>query len=62
GALPGDGTFHLAATLDKTVGALAISGTAGNWVVSGDINGDGVADFAFVVQAALAPVAADFVL
>lgn len=62
GALPGDGAFHLAATLDKTVGALAISGTAGNWVVSGDINGDGVADFAFVVQAALAPVAADFVL
>ncbi|MFX8445300.1 type I secretion C-terminal target domain-containing protein, partial [Acinetobacter baumannii] len=30
GALPGDGAFHLAATLDKTVGALAISGKIGS--------------------------------
>ncbi|WP_408589762.1 LamG-like jellyroll fold domain-containing protein [Novosphingobium sp.] len=62
GALAGDGAFHLAAKLDGSVGALAIAGSAGNWIVSGDINGDGIADFAFLMQSALAPVAADFVL
>lgn len=62
GVLPAGASLHLVSAFDGSAGALAITGKAGAWTVSGDINGDKVADFAFIVNATAAPVAADFVL
>ena len=54
------------------IGTAAFSGTAGElrivaaegrgWTVSGDVNGDAVADFTLTVMGSAAPVAIDFVL
>ncbi|MDF8333659.1 LamG-like jellyroll fold domain-containing protein [Novosphingobium cyanobacteriorum] len=63
GSAAGDGAFQLVAKLDANgVGQLAVTGKAGLWTLSGDIDGDGTADFSFIVIATDAPVAADFVL
>ncbi len=59
----GDQAFTFGALANGTPGRLAVvANGAGSWLVEGDVTGDGVADFAFVVGAVAAPVAADFQL
>lgn len=50
------------AAFSGTAGELRVAAAAGAWEVSGDVDGDGLADFAFLVVAAAAPAAQDFVL
>lgn len=62
GAGSGDGAFHLVSAFKGAVGDLLITGKAGSWTVSGDIDGDGTADFSLNVLTQDTLVAADFVL
>lgn len=56
----GDQAFVLGALAAGQAGRLAVTGGAGQWLVEGDVTGDGVADFAITVTSAAAPGAADF--
>lgn len=58
----GDDAFHLVTRFSGVAGELTVGSVSGSWLVSGDINGDGVADFAFRVYGLSAPIAADFIL
>lgn len=60
-ALAGDQAFRMVTAFDGTAGVLTVTADSGGWLVSGDVNGDKVADFVLLV-AGVAPVAADFVL
>ncbi len=57
-----DNAFHLVVALGGHAGELAIAAQGSNWLVSGDIDGDGVADFSLLVKSATALVAQDFIL
>ncbi len=57
-----DNAFHLVVALGGHAGELAIAAQGANWLVSGDIDGDGVADFSLLVKSATALVAQDFIL
>jgi Ca2+-binding RTX toxin-like protein len=58
----GDGAFRLVAAFDGSHGALTIAAQGSQWLVSGDVNGDKVADFAILVASSSALIAADFVM
>jgi Ca2+-binding RTX toxin-like protein len=62
GADAGDGAFKLLTAFDGTHGALTVAAQGSQWLVSGDVNGDSIADFAILVTSATALVAADFVM
>jgi hypothetical protein len=55
-------TFIGAAAFSNVAGQLRYSTSGGVTLVSGDVNGDGVADFQIELTGTLAPVASDFVL
>jgi Ca2+-binding RTX toxin-like protein len=63
-ATSGDEAFAFvgSAAFSKTAGELRVTGSGTSWQVSGDVNGDGVADFLILVTSAAAPGAADFIL
>jgi Ca2+-binding RTX toxin-like protein len=59
----GDQAFTLGALAAGQAGRLAITADgAGRWLVQGDVNGDGVADFAISLTSAAAPIGGDFLL
>jgi Ca2+-binding RTX toxin-like protein len=58
----GDNAFHLVAALSGHAGELAVTAQGGHWLVSGDVDGDGVADFAISVTSSTALVGQDFLL
>lgn len=59
----GDQAFTLGALTAGQAGRLSVTANgAGAWLVQGDVDGNGTADFAIAVTASVAPVAADFVL
>jgi len=58
----GDGTFKLVSAFDGTHGALMVAAQGKQWLVSGDVNGDKLADFAILVTSATQLVALDFVM
>ena len=62
GADAGEGAFKLMAAFDGTHGALVVAAEGAKWLVTGDLNGDKIADFAILVTSASALVAADFVM
>lgn len=55
-------TFIGAAAFSGVAGQLRYASSGGVTLVSGDVNGDGVADFQIELTGTLAPVASDFVL
>jgi Cadherin domain/RTX calcium-binding nonapeptide repeat (4 copies) len=55
-------TFIGAATFSGVAGQLRYVSSGGVTLVSGDVNGDGIADFQIELTGTLAPVASDFVL
>ncbi|HEX2591334.1 MAG TPA: calcium-binding protein, partial [Rhizomicrobium sp.] len=57
-----DNAFHLVAALDGHAGQLAVTAQGANWLVSGDTDGDGNADFLLLVKSATALVQQDFLL
>ncbi len=62
-AAPGDQAFVLGALQSGVAGRLQVTANgAGQWLVQGDVNGDGAADFAIDVTGLVAPGAGDFVL
>jgi Ca2+-binding RTX toxin-like protein len=50
------------AAFSGTAGELRVASANGGWEVSGDCDGDGVADFAILVASPVQPLAGDFVL
>lgn len=62
GADAGDGAFKLVNAFDGTHGALMIEAKGPQWLVSADVNGDKVADFAILVTSTSALIAADFMM
>ncbi len=58
----GDNAFVLAASFTHTKGQLISTAKTGGYLVQGDVNGDGLADFALFVHAATPLTAADFIL
>jgi Ca2+-binding RTX toxin-like protein len=56
-----DDAFVLVGQLGGAAGRLAVSAQGANWLVEGDMTGDGVADLSFLVIG-VRPMAADFVL
>jgi Ca2+-binding RTX toxin-like protein len=58
----GDSAFTIAGAFTNTPGQLVISFDTDHYVVDGDVNGDGVADFALNVFSATPLAAGDFVL
>lgn len=50
------------AAFSGTAGELRVAAAAGGWEVSGDCDGDGVADFSILVASPAQPLAGDFVL
>lgn len=61
--LAGDQAFVLDVLAAGKAGRLAvIANGAGQWLVQGDVDGDGAADFAIAVTGAVAPGAGDFQL
>ncbi|MEI6643601.1 MAG: LamG-like jellyroll fold domain-containing protein [Novosphingobium sp.] len=62
GSDAGEGVFKLMAAFDGTHGALKVEAQGSQWLVSGDYNGDKIADFAILVTSATALVVDDFVL
>ncbi len=60
--LAGNQAFVLGALQAGQAGRLQIGGAAGNWLVQGDVDGDGAADFALLLTSAPTPIAGDFVL
>lgn len=58
----GDQAFHLVTHFSGAAGELVVHHDHGGYLVEGDVNGDGTADFAIQVHAATALVANDFVL
>lgn len=63
-ATTGDDAFKLVGAFTGSAGQLVSSfdSAAGNYLVSGDVNGDSQADFAFHVFSSTALVASDFIL
>ncbi len=58
----GDQAFVLGALASGQAGRLSVTANGANsWLVQGDVTGDGAADFAIVVNGAVAPGAGDFV-
>lgn len=55
-------TFIGSAAFSNVAGQLRYSTSGGITLVSGDVNGDGVADFQIELTGTLAPIASDFVL
>jgi hypothetical protein len=55
-------TFIGSAAFSNVAGQLRYSTSGGVTLVSGDVNGDGVADFQIELTGTLAPIASDFVL
>lgn len=58
----GENAFKLVAAFTKVAGQLTITAEADHYVVQGDVNGDGVGDFAINVFSPKMLTAADFVL
>jgi Ca2+-binding RTX toxin-like protein len=58
----GDQAFTLVASFTHVAGQLIEVAQSGGYLVEGDVNGDGNADFAIMVDTSTALVAADFVL
>jgi Ca2+-binding RTX toxin-like protein len=58
----GDQAFTLTASFTHAAGQLIEVAQSGGWLVEGDVNGDGVADFAIMVDTATKLVVGDFVL
>jgi hypothetical protein len=60
----GDQAFAFigAAAFTHHAGEVRFAASGGNTIVSGDVNGDGVADFNIVLTGAITLVAADFTL
>ncbi|MFM9935257.1 MAG: LamG-like jellyroll fold domain-containing protein [Novosphingobium sp.] len=62
GADAGDGVFKLVTAFDGTHGALTVAAQGTQWLISGDVNGDKIADFAILVTSSSALIAADFLM
>jgi Ca2+-binding RTX toxin-like protein len=58
----GDQAFTLVAHFTHAAAQLTEIAKPGGWLVEGDVNGDGNADFAIMVDTTAAPVAGDFLL
>ena len=58
----GDQAFALVAAFSFVAGQLVVTQSGANVVFSGDVNGDGSADFAVIVNAQTTLAAADFIL
>ncbi len=58
----GDGAFKLVTAFDGSRGALVVAAQGTQWLVSGDVNGDKIADLAILVTSATQLLAADFVM
>lgn len=56
-----DDAFTFTTAFTGVAGQLIATGSAGNWLVEGDIDGDSVADFAILVGSADPLVASDFI-
>lgn len=57
-----DNAFTVVSALSHAAGQLAVSVSGDHYLVQGDVNGDGLADFGLIVYAATPLGAADFVL
>ena len=57
-----DNAFTLVAALTHVAGQLTAAFTVDHYLVQGDVNGDGVADFAFNVYSSTALVSGDFIM
>jgi Ca2+-binding RTX toxin-like protein len=55
-------TFVGGAAFSGNAGELRVAAADGGWEVSGDVDGDGLADFSILVGSAVAPAMQDFVL
>jgi len=57
-----DDAFTLVANFTGAAGQLIATFDTDHYVVQGDVNGDGIADFAINVFSTTAPVSGDFIL
>ncbi len=60
--MPGDDAFSLTTSFTRSAGQLIQTASGDGYLVQGDVNGDGVADFAVLVHSVSALTAADIIL